>query len=386
MPRKPTIPSAWGSIDARPSKGGIRYRLRGRVAGTMITVGSFATVGEAQAASKAAARIHGALPKGLTVGTWIGEYIADLARMGRHRDVETIRARLDRYVAPHRLASMLLSSVHTKQIRSWMHDVAQMKATRGKRVGEPLARQTISNALTTLSACFEQAVNAGKITANPCHGVRPPRDAPRTSEQWRPLTLDELACLRRARGTLPEKAWTAFTIAAHTGLRAGELWGLRWQDVLALDDARNAKIRVCRSFTKPTKGNRVRTVPLLPPARDALLTWRNAGGATSIAGLVFPSSTTGEMHTKGYDADWSKRWRRKLGVREGVRFHDLRHTYGTCLLSGEWGHAWPLEAVQAAMGHASRVTTERYAKFTFDALRRATNQAHAEWLDDPLCP
>jgi hypothetical protein len=44
-----------------------------------------------------------------------------------------------------------------------------------------------------------------------------------------------------------------------------------------------------------------------------------------------------------------------------VRFHDLRHTFASHLVSGSWGPAWTLKELAEMMGHRSTRTTERYA-------------------------
>jgi hypothetical protein len=57
-----------------------------------------------------------------------------------------------------------------------------------------------------------------------------------------------------------------------------------------------------------------------------------------------------------------------------VRFHDLRHTCASHLVSGTWGRRWSLEEVQRVLGHGSRSTTERYAHLAEDALDHAAAQ------------
>jgi len=88
------------------------------------------------------------------------------------------------------------------------------------------------------------------------------------------------------------------------------------------------------------------------------------------------------MHTKGYDAQWAKKWRSAAGMRADVRVHDLRHTCASHLIMGTWGRAWRLEEVQVVLGHASRTTTERYARLAPDSIRRVANEAVEQWSDD----
>ena len=88
------------------------------------------------------------------------------------------------------------------------------------------------------------------------------------------------------------------------------------------------------------------------------------------------------MHTKGYDAQWAKKWRSAAGMRADVRVHDLRHTCASHLIMGTWGRAWRLEEVQVVLGHASRTTTERHARLAPDSIQRVANEAIDRWTGD----
>jgi len=59
------------------------------------------------------------------------------------------------------------------------------------------------------------------------------------------------------------------------------------------------------------------------------------------------------------------------GIDRHVRWHDLRHTCASSLISGTWGRRWTLEEVQAYMGHESRQSTERYAHLAEGVVKRA---------------
>ncbi len=54
-------------------------------------------------------------------------------------------------------------------------------------------------------------------------------------------------------------------------------------------------------------------------------------------------------------------WKLEAGLARPVRFHDLRHTCATLLLSGAWGRSWSYEEVKEMLGHSSVKVTERYA-------------------------
>jgi integrase len=149
-----------------------------------------------------------------------------------------------------------------------------------------------------------------------------------------------------------------YLAAAMTGLRRGELLALRWMDV----DWNARLIRVCQSyyrgrFTTP-KGNRGRDVPLPVRVARALEDHSQRAAFTADADLVFCHPHTGGPLDDSHLHKRFKRALRRAGVRE-IRFHDLRHTFGTrCAASGI-----EMRTLQEWMGHRDCKTTLRYAAY-----------------------
>jgi integrase len=144
-------------------------------------------------------------------------------------------------------------------------------------------------------------------------------------------------------------------VAAYAGLRRGELVALRWRDV----DFTRRKLVVRRAVSgdveaPSTKSRRAREVPLPDQAAGALGRVSQRGAFTSPDDYVFTNRL-------GRRLDGSAVRRRVERARDAVglrplRFHDLRHTYGSLLVAG----GIDLASVKAAMGHARISTTERY--------------------------
>jgi integrase len=116
-----------------------------------------------------------------------------------------------------------------------------------------------------------------------------------------------------------------------TGLRRSEVRGLRWENI------RGGFARVVG------KGNRERSVPLMPSALEAM-------GEPRDIGPVFP-----QWHPDTYSHRF-KRAARAVGVR-GRSFHGLRHSAATAMLESGLG----LRTIQRILGHAAVTTTEIYA-------------------------
>ena len=149
-----------------------------------------------------------------------------------------------------------------------------------------------------------------------------------------------------------------YLTAAFTGLRASELRALRWRSV----DFADSLVHVERGFTDEggedlPKSYRVRSVPLMPQVARALVQLRARDHFTDDDDLVFPNPIGGFF---GYDAMYRryKATQKRAGLRP-LRFHDLRHSFGTMAV-----RVFPITDVQTWMGHADIATTRRYVHYS----------------------
>jgi len=170
--------------------------------------------------------------------------------------------------------------------------------------------------------------------------------------QSRPALVDE-EIAARARDDVQDAELVR--VAAFAGLRRGELVALRWRDV----DFVGRKIIVRRALSgatevKSTKSRRVREVPLPDQAAAALDRLSRRGEFTGPDDYVFSNRLGRRLDPSALRRRF-ERARDAAGL-EPLRFHDLRHTYGSLLVAG----GIDLASVKAAMGHARITTTERY--------------------------
>ena len=256
-----------------------------------------------------------------------------------------------------------------------------------------IAPQTLNHVRGFLCRVFSAARRAGKVSQNPVLDVKRRRTPKRLPEYLRVEEVPQLL------NTLAERWRPLFATAIYTGLRKGELLGLRKLDV----DLAGRLISIRRSYARDTtKGGRAEAIPiaseLLPYLTEAL--------RKSPSVLVFPREdgsmmsqetplenvlrstlgragiATGYMHTcrrKGCGhsetaADPALRrcpkckmklWPRAL-VRP-IRFHDLRHTTASLLMMAGANPA----AVQRILRHSDpRITTEVYGHLSPGYLRQ----------------
>lgn len=143
---------------------------------------------------------------------------------------------------------------------------------------------------------------------------------------------------------------TMVLVALKTGLRLGELLGLRWEDL----DLAAGKLRVQQSRTRgkvgAPKNNKAREVPLAPSAVAALQAHRHLRGP-----LVF-CHVDGKPFDKGQTKHGLYRAARKAGLRR-VGWHVLRHTFASHLAM----RGVSIKAIQELLGHGDLKMTLRYS-------------------------
>lgn len=359
-----TLPRGTGSV----SRSGNKWRASVRVDGRNRYLGTFDTEEKAERAVLEA-RGDGWKPTSETLAQWGQTWMYRRAHDGVHRckDDEALIWRVR--IAPTKLASMPLVEITPLHIREFVRGLLASR-TKG---GKPYARTTLVNALNCLRVCLRDAVDENLIDSNPAREVRIPR-MPRTSEPWTWLTLDEIDRLLAT--YKPGYQRNVITFALYTGMRAGEIFGLRWEDV----DFDNNVIIVKHSYDGPTKNGKVRRVPMLAPVREVLKLQREEFDRPRRVpvdrSLVFFGKAT-RLRKKGYNAGLSKHVK-MAGIKRRVRFHDLRHSFASHLVQGSFGRVWTLYEVSAVLGHTGGIAiTTRYAHLSEGGIQRAARETNA---------
>jgi integrase len=326
-------------VHRRPS-GEIAYRARLTINGELRSLGLHPTPEAANRVIDAEIARLGGEKKldGVTLIAWGSRWLDRRELDKLHRSIDSMRSVWNTRVATAPFANWPMKRIARTDIVRWLKAQLAAPPKRGHRhtskrdPSRRTSRSTVVNSLNLLRSAPRDAADEGLIPSNPAEGVRVPK-VPRTDETWTYLSADEIErLLGRFEATTDRERehWTmqriVLTVAIYTGLREGELWGLRWCDV-QLDGQPELVVR--HSYRGPTKGGRVRRVPLLPRAFAALKEWRKIAGGIGAA-LVFPGrAAKGDdglqgCHCKGYDAGLAGALER-AGIKRSVRFHDLRH-------------------------------------------------------------
>ena len=228
-----------------------------------------------------------------------------------------------------------------------------------------LSPATVQKIHVVLHKALAQALKWNLIPRNAADAVKAPRPA---AEEMRPLSPDEARKLMEA--AQGDKLEALYVLAVHTGMRQGELLALKWDDV----DLNEGVIRIRRTLARSggrialgepkTKGGR-RPVYLTGAAVEALRTHldrqlediERLGDLYRDHGLVF----TSEVGTLINPTNLRRRSFAPLLEKAGltrIRFHDLRHTCATLLLTRNVHPKY----VQELLGHATvAITLDTYS-------------------------
>ncbi len=230
---------------------------------------------------------------------------------------------------------------------------AKLKKSGRKRLtdkyGEGLSDRMVRSCHTTCRAALEKAVAEGLITSNPSIGCKLP---PKKSKEMQVLTQAEI--MRFLIQAKEEGFYEMFLLELTTGMRRGEILGLKWDDL----NVQTKDLHISRQVVKvkgkttvstlKTKSS-VRTIRLAKEMVELLTEMKQ----TSINEWMFPSPVK-----ENAPRDPSAVYRRFQLILERancktVRFHDLRHTFATMAIE----NGMDVKTLSAMIGHVSAKTT-----------------------------
>lgn len=229
--------------------------------------------------------------------------------------------------------------------------------------------RTIHGVYESLNMALRWAVKMKLINYNPAEEVELPHLGKTQIEYWNTEQVKKF--LQSARSS---RFWMLFELALATGMRQGELLGLRWNDI----DFKKQKLSIRHTLhwlkggtfelAPPKTQNSLRVIPLSPKLLSLLKKHKvqqdqerlAAGPAWNDHGFVFTNKLGNTLeHNNVYKRDF-KPLVEKAGVPK-IRFHGLRHTYATlCLERG-----MHVKVLSSRLGHSREgFTLQVYAGMT----------------------
>ena len=252
---------------------------------------------------------------------------------------------------------------HIGTVRVQKLTAARVQAMYSTMLDAGAGKRTVHLAHQRLRQALTMAEREGIVRRNVCDLVDPPTSSSSPGQSW---TADEARrFLDTAKDDSHHPLWL---LALATGMRRGELLGLRWQDV----DLSAGTVRVAQSVRwmsgkpvvmLPKTESSVRTIGISKPVVDALKDHRKAWLERKLQARTWDAGDLVFCTRFGQPINPSNLYRNLAAIitAAGVpklRLHDMRHTHATLLLAGDT----PIRAVSARLGHSqTSVTMNIYA-------------------------
>ncbi len=296
-------------------------------------------------------------PSKVTVGSFlVEEWLPAKRATIKETTLASYEMHVTKHIAP-RIGGIGLLALGAGQLNAFYADLL----SEGRRDGRGgLSPTTVHLIHATVHKALEDAVRWGRLSRNPADQADPPKAVNTDMRIWTPEHLQTFLTSVRQ-----DRLYAAWLLAATTGMRRGEVVGLRWSDVdleagrLTVRQIRTvANYQVVTATPKTDKGSR--TISLDPATVAALRANRVMQKAERLAlgpsydntsHLVFTLEDGSAIHPERFS-----RWFAQCCARSGlprVRLHDVRHAYVTALLAA----GVPLKVVSQRVGHASPLVT-----------------------------
>ncbi len=281
--------------------------------------------------------------------TWLA------TKHGRPKTLAGYRSLLDKHILS-RFGDLPVNRVRTSDVRAWLKELDDAGA----------AANTIRNAFRVLKPVLDIAVEDGYLATNPASRIKanqlPRSSAPHPEMLF--LNAEEVQRLARAADALyPEQRYgVLIEFAAWTGLRSGEIAGLRMRNL----DLLRGVVRVRESLSEvggqlhavAPKTYAARDVQLLPPQVPRLRAYIAGQPAKGPNDYVFTEPDGSQLrHVGWFYSNVFRKAVTRAGLDPALRFHDLRHTCAALLIAD----AWHPSAISKRLGHSTiTVTMDRY--------------------------
>jgi integrase len=281
--------------------------------------------------------------------------LAPRNRWKSHSTKMGYRGNLRKWIIP-RWGKCTLNSIRAGEIELWLRSL-------------PLALATCAKIRNVMSVLFNHGLRHELIYRNPVQWVR------QSAKRKKIPAVLEIKEVRSLLGALAMRERTMVLLDVVTGLRASELFGLKWVDI----DFTKNEVSVTRSVVMQVVGSckteaSQKSVPLDPILARTLRTWRDHAKYKAAGDWVFASP-----FSKGRKPYWGqsimsnqiRKVARRVGISKKIGWHTFRHTCATLLRAS----GADIKVVQELLRHAScRVTLDTYTQAVTEQKRAAQNK------------
>lgn len=306
-------------------------------------------------------------PSRVTVDKWVDAWLKDYVCQHKPNTQKSYRSLMENHVIPT-IGKMKLSAINTGTIRRLF----------GQMSNKGLAPSTIKATKIALSSCMSAAVENKLIKENPCHGAKvkkpPKKQLIFVDRKDFPAFITE---------TKKQRYSVAILTLFQTGIRSGEMRGLRWADF----DEQKAELNIRRQIIETDAGpivqtpkdDECRTIALTPDmvtilkrhrSHQAELKLKYAWKDTPITKDLIFRTRDGDVYRQSKLYYTVQRIGQKIGI-EGLHPHSLRDSYAIAALRA----GVDIKTISNNLGHAdTSMTLNKYMAYTDDMGRIAAEK------------
>lgn len=300
-------------------------------------------------------------PAKISLRDWIDEWLEAVRPRLRPSTFQSYESNLRRHV----LSDELLAGMRLQQITPGMLNKLYRGLGEDRVVGgeerEALSPTTVRYVHIILRGAFKEAEAQDRIARNPTDRATPPKPSASVGHEMKFWTAQELSAFLEH--LKDDRLFAAWRLLAHTGMRRGELLGLRWSSLDLDGDSPTVQIKQtligALEASTPKTSSSVRSISLDPATAKALRSWRvqqaqeklSLGPGYDDQGLV----VCREDGTPSWPRTFSRSFEShaKAAGLPKIRLHDLRHTHVSLLIQA----GVSMKVIQERLGHSSIVVT-----------------------------
>ena len=306
--------------------------------------------------------------KRLSVDDYAVRWLEDKAARVRPAVAGQYEYTLGNFILP-KLGDLYVDAVTRADVERWVAWAERQT----KQNGQHYAKDSVHSWWRVLAAMLRDATAELQLPMDPTYRVRPPRTRVSNRRERRTLSAVELGqLLAQVKQHSPDR-YAEIYVLAYTGMRAGELFVLEWDDIDQEKGLIHVRRSVWRGQVSDPKTNDPRDVALTEEMGDVLREHRLSLIAAQHPGLetslVFPADN-GAYRTPSCLHKPLAKAATKASIDVKVAPHVLRRTFNTLMV-----HAGVDRIVlRSQMGHCSEEMTQRYSGVSGNAKREAVMQ------------
>lgn len=306
---------------------------------------------------------NGLLPSAaqVTIGEWITQWLNDYCKQRvRPRTWEKYKSCLECYVMT-KFKDVLLKDLRGMDIQKHFNNLM----LNGRVNGKGLSSSTVRGTRRYFTMCIDSAIKNGLLIKNVVKDTEPPK---LIKKEIIILSNVQIAALIEQAKLIKNEFMQKIVpiviqLALHTGMRQGEVFGLKWDDINFID----ASIYVKRSLAyivgqgyvlqNPKTKSSKRRILLMPEDIKMFIEYKKwqEQNAKMVCdkyvdnGLVFPNTFGNPLDTGNFVSRYFKPLLKPAGIDENFTFHGLRHTHATLLLQ----RGVNPKIIQERLGHST---------------------------------